>query len=207
MHSWTVTGDVIITLFLAFKCETNKRHQLKAPPIPRIGNKGIQTFNLVPFKEFIWVRKHSKDWIRLAQNDCPKIGNWLVIYIAFNSRKLWREQKICLTWPLRTVMVTISFFSQAFSYTTLIGSSPAAPVFSHIVMLLLAIKSAFTVDRKKAKNTRMLCIFIFLQRCQATLVSWSEKCKSKLRTLTLLFFLFINTREVYLKIRAHLSTK
>lgn len=120
-----------------------------------------ENFNLVPFKEFIWVRKHSKDWIRLAQNDCPKIGNWLVIYIAFNLRKLWREQKICLTWPLRTVMVTISFFSQAFSYTTLIGSSPAPPVFSHIVMLLLAIKSAFTVDRKQAKNTRMLCIFIF----------------------------------------------
>lgn len=83
------------------------------------------------------------------------------------------SQNTELTWPLRTDIVTINFFSHAFSYTTLIGLSPP-PVFSQIVMLLLAIKS-WRVGGEQAKSNRTLNIFILLHGLIGISASWYAK--------------------------------
>lgn len=80
---------------------------------------------------------------------------------TYRTYRVARNKRL-LTCPLRTDMVTISFFSHAFSYTTLIGSPPLLPVFSQIVMLLLAIKSA-REGGEQAKSHKTVNILILLQ--------------------------------------------
>ena len=86
-------------------------------------------------------------------------------------------------------MVTMSFFSHAFSYTTLMGSSPP-PVFSQMVMLLLAIKSS-RAGLEQAKSNRTWNIFILSHGSDGILASWCVKRKCT-RDILITFFEFVN---------------
>lgn len=118
-----------------------------------------------------------------------KLSHWISVLIfaslnSFSRPLQWQTYRLyrdtgyetVLTCPLRTDIVTISFFSHAFSYTTLMGwSSP--PVFSQIVMLLLAIRSSRVVGGEQAKSKRTLNIFILAHCLTEILASWYFKHK------------------------------